>query len=259
MTPSPPSVDDGPEMFVRFGYPPNALGYCGPSDATVVADLITSGTSEAGAELRHLIEAFLGAWPYLELIAQRAKLSPLDYSVVEAYWLGNPLIESVDPLTWGNSLDERFRQRAGWDWENVVAALNDGGVPNHAFHVFCVYPWVGLLHSGTSDAALEVLDQCRIRWGRVVDSSNGKVLVESRPLRWDGATLDLGDTRIESADAPIAPKVDAIHPGDDVAMHWNFVCQTLTGRQLRALQVNHDRHLALVNGASRQLGRRIDG
>jgi hypothetical protein len=245
-------------MFVRFGYPPNALGYCGPSDAKMVADLVTSGSHEASAELEHLIEAFLGAWPYLDLIAQKANLSPLDYSVVEAYWLGNSLIEDVDPLTWGNSLDERFRQRAGWDWDNVVGALNEGGVPNHAFHVFCVYPWVGLLQSGTAAAALEVLDRCRIRWGRVVESSNGKVLVESRPLRWDGATLDLGDTRVESVDAPITPEAVAIHQGDDVALHWNFVCQTLTAGQLQTLRANHDRHLALVNRAGRHLGRRIE-
>jgi hypothetical protein len=246
-------------MFVRFGYPPNALGYCGPADATLVAELVATDGGEARAELEHLVEAFLGAWPYLELIAQRANLSPLDQSVVEAYWLGNSLIEGVEPLIWGNSLDDRFRRRAGWDWDKVVGALNEGGVPNHAFHVFCVYPWVGLLQSGTTEAALEVLDQCRIRWGRVVEVTNGSVLVESQPLSWDGATLQLGPPRIESVDPPITPDTTSIQPGDDVAMHWNFICQPLTGNQLRALQGNHARHLTLVNSTGQRLGHRIEG
>jgi hypothetical protein len=248
----------GPEMFVRFGYPPNALGYCGPDDAGTVAELAAGGNGASG-ELERMITAFLGAWPYLELIAGRARLGALDERVVEAYWLGNSLLDGIDGLSWGNSLDDRFRDRAGWDWEAIETALNADGVPNHAFHVFCVYPWVGLLRAGAGEQALEVLDQCRIRWGRVEEVSDGRVLVHSRPLTWDGTSLQLGPPRVESADAPIDSSLPELRPGDDVALHWNYVCQALSSKQLRRLRYNHDRHLAIVNGTGTRLAGRVEG
>jgi hypothetical protein len=248
----------GPATFVRFGYPPNALGYCGPSNATAVAEL-SAGGNGAGEERERLITAFLGAWPYLELIAGRWQADPLDERVVEAYWLGNPLLDEIDPLSWGNSLEARFKGRAGWDWEAITTALNAGGVPNHAFHVFCVYPWVGLLREGAADPSLQILDQCRIRWGRVDAVSDGRVFVKSRPLGWDGETLGLGAYRIETVEPPIGPGVAPLRRGDRVAMHWNFVCQRLTDDQLLQLRRNHYRHLAIVNRAGRRLALRIEG
>ncbi len=238
-------MTSGPALFSRFAYPPNSLGYCGPSDVTLVREMMEAG--EAGADLRHAITAFAGAWPYLELIAGHSGRDPLDPRVVEAYWLGNALLETTDTLTWGNSIDERFRARAGWDWDRLAAALNAGGVPNHAFHVFCIYPWVGLLRSGAVDQALEVLEKCRIRWGTVTGRADGTLLVESRPLVWDGRLLTLGTRRTESVEAPVDPSSPAVAVGDVVAMHWNYVCQPITDVQLASLRRYHDRHLAIAN------------
>ena len=238
-------MSDGPALFARFAYPPNALGYCGPSDVTLVQELVTAG--EAGQELRHAITAFAGAWPYLELIASRTGRDPLDRAVVEAYWLGGALIDGVDTLDWGNSVDDRFRARAGFDWEQISTALNAGGLPTHAFHVFCIYPWVGLLHGGAVEQSMNVLQQCRIRWGRVVGKSNGTLLVDSEPLVWDGRQLVLGPTATESVEAPLDSALAVIETGDLVAMHWNYVCQAITEGQARALRMSQARHLAIAN------------
>jgi hypothetical protein len=156
----------GTALFCRFAFPPNSLGYCGPSDPGLLKELVTGGET-AREEVTHVIPAFAGAWPYLELIASCSGRDPLHPAVVEAYWLGNTLLEEVDLLTMGNSVDDRFRRRAGWDWQSVTDALNAGGRPTHSFHVFCIYPWVGLLQSGIVEQALDVLDRCRIRWGEV--------------------------------------------------------------------------------------------
>jgi hypothetical protein len=248
-------VSSGPAIFSRFGYPPNALGYCGPTDVTLIEDLLAAEDAPA-AELRRAMTAFEGAWPYLELIAQRTGGDPLDSEVVEAYWLGGSLLDAVDHLAWGNSVDERFRARAGWDWEQISEALDAGGVPNHAFHVFCVYPWVGLLRSGAVDQALDVLERCRIRWGRVTGRSNGTLFVESQPLSWDGQRLQLGPSRVESVDAPIDPTLPEITTGDLVAMHWNYACQQITELQLGLLRHYHDRHLTIANRSP--IGRRVE-
>jgi len=251
-------VTCGPVLFARYAYPPNSLGYCGPVDHSLLGELMTAGDA-ARAELREATTAFDGAWPYLQLIGHATGHDPLDPAVVEAYWLGNSLLDKVDLLMWGNSSDDRFRSRAGWEWDKIVDALNAGGVPNHAFHVFCVYPWVGLLRSGAVEQALEVLDRCRIRWGRVIDRvGDGSLLVASEPLEWDGHDIHLGPERVETVNVSIDPAAATIDPGDTVAMHWDYVCDRISDVQLGRLKRNHDLHLAIANGHGPRLADRLE-
>ncbi len=250
-------MTSGPVLFTRFAYPPNSLGYCGPVDTSLLGELITAGDA-ASQELKEATTAFAGAWPYLQLIGHITGHDPLDSSVVEAYWLGSSLLDRVDLLTWGNSSDDRFRSRAGWEWDKIVDALNAGGVPNHAFHVFCVYPWVGLLRSGAVEQALQVLDRCRIRWGRVVGSvDEGRVLVSSAPLEWDGDRLHLGPAQLETVSVSIDPTAPVLDVGDLVALHWDYVCDRISEGQQRYLQHNHDLHMAIANGHGTKLAGRL--
>ena len=243
-------IADGATLFSRYAFPPNHLGYCGPADTGLIGELIVAG-EDGLEEMRHVIPDFDGAWPYLELIAACAGRDPLDPEVVEAYWLGSPLLERTDMLLMGNSIEERFRRRAGHDWDAVTAGLSSGARPNHSFHVFCIYPWVGLLKSGMVDPALQVLDRCRIRWGVVKGSVDSKVLVRSRSLQWDGRSIGLGPEMVES----VSPAVDAVplEPGELVAMHWDYVCQRITRGQLVQLEHYHNLHLGIVNGSASQL------
>ena len=246
---------EGPSLFCRFAFPPNSLGYCGPSDTGLIAELMLGGTS-ATQEITHVIPGFAGAWPYLQLIAICTDRDPLDVKVVEAYWLGSPLLEEVDLLTMGNSVESRFRKRAGWDWQVVSEALNSGGRPTHSFHVFCIYPWVGLLQSGIVDQALDVLDRCRIRWGEVVGRTGDRLLVDSQPLAWDGERLGLAPGRVESVFSPIDD--GQIETGDLVAMHWDYVCQRITPGQYRYLKLYHDLHLSIANRSRAALVSRVE-
>jgi hypothetical protein len=67
-------------MFVRYAYPPNALGYCGPDG---FRDYAEAGVVDQG--LVKQVQAFSGAWPYLELISSGCGIKdPLDRRVVEA-------------------------------------------------------------------------------------------------------------------------------------------------------------------------------
>jgi hypothetical protein len=234
----------GAALFSRFAFPPNDLGYCGPADSQLLVDLMTSGTDEI-EEFRNVIPAFAGAWPYLELIAASANRDPLNPGVVEAYWLGNSLLEQVDLLLLGNSVEDRFRRRAGLDWVAVADGLNAGARPTHAFHVFCIYPWVGMLRSGVVEQALHVLDRCRIRWGQVTGDTGDRLLVRSRPLVWDGRILGLGPEQTESVLWPVDSR--PVAPGDWVAMHWDYVCQRISPTQRARLERYHNLHLEIAN------------
>ena len=91
------SVTPGPVAFARFAYPPGALGYCGPADSSSLLTAAAEGT--ALRELSALAVRFGGAWPYLKLIASENGIDdPLDPLVVEAYWIGNELLERVHRL-----------------------------------------------------------------------------------------------------------------------------------------------------------------
>ena len=181
----------GPILFARYAYPPNERGYCGPPQHQTLLEYGASGVVDGG--LVELAQAFEGAWPYLQFIAATTGIAdPLDRRVVEAYWIGSDLLDRIDFKLFGDSLLDRFRPRAGSNWGYLAEAIPAGVVPHHAFHVFGIYPWVGLLGSDHGDHPLQILDRCRIRWGRVVSSDGDQVIVESQPLQWDGRSLTLG-------------------------------------------------------------------
>jgi hypothetical protein len=239
----------GPILFVRYALGPNRHGYCGPDDNASFFEYGVTGKVDNG--LRSLAMEFAGAWPYLELIAGATGIAdPLDHRVVEAYWVGNALLDKVGSFALGNSMENRFRDKTGRQFADLAEGVVAGGMPHHSFHVFCIYPWVGLLGDDRrSGHALTVLDKCRIRWGKVIIDTGVQVVVESRPLTWDGRRLELGlpeqETVIRSADGMslLAP----LQPGDWVSMHWEWVCDRLTPEQLAALRRYTAFHLSMVN------------
>jgi hypothetical protein len=236
----------GPVLFARYAYPPNALGYCGPSDAEALRECAALGVD--APELHALARRFEGAWPYLTLIASATgRPDPLDAAVVEAYWLGNPLLERIPASLLASNLDDRFAARAGRHRDELEALARLGGRAHHNFHVFAVYPWVGMLRAGYAEAPLRVLNSCRVRWGRVTALDGaGTATVASRPLWWDGKGLCLAPPAKERV------RVDAslrVRVGDDVALHWDWLCDVLDARRLARLRHYTATQLRLVNQA----------
>lgn len=245
---SPPRIN-GAQLFARYAYPPNVLGYCGPADHLSLFEYGTSGITDAG--LVELAKGFAGAWPYLELIARSTGIKdPLDRRVVEAYWVGTPLLETISATQIGNSMEDRFRSRTGHQFSHLAEGVVAGGVPHHSFHVFEVYPWVGLLRDDRkAPTALNVLDRCRIRWGTVVSVAGDEAVVKTRLLEWDGRHLALGEPILETATCAVGSTgfVVGLVPGDMVSLHWHWICDKLTSRQLRQLQLYTVRHLRIAN------------
>jgi len=223
------SAVSGAELFARYAYPPNELGYCGPDDASV---LLRRDSADAGQDIARHARQFEGAWPYLEIIAAAAGITdPLDERVVEAYWIGNDLLDNVDPESLVAQLQERFVGQTGASWVP--------GLAHHSFHVFAVYPWVGLLRRGAgNDVALSVLQQCRIRWGKVVAVRGERVEVLSQPLVLADGVLALGAAREESAAWSVHGRslLPSVSVDNCVALHWDWVCDVLSAEQLAALE-----------------------
>jgi hypothetical protein len=252
-------VIDGAQLFVRYAYPPNSRGSCGPPDSDALLHYGQSGVTDQG--LRELAKGFAGAWPYLELIAGSHGIAdPLDARVVEAYWVGNSLLDSVGITNIGNSMEDRFRARTGRQFPHLVEGVLAGGVPHHSFHVFEIYPWLGLLRDERRHAtALSVLDRCRIRWGRVLAVSGDDAVVQSRPLVWDGMALHIGEPVVESAKFAVNGTgfVARLAVGDVVSLHWDWVCDRLSAPQLQQLKHFTVRHLRIANNGVEHRGAAI--
>ncbi len=237
----------GPVLFARYAYPPNALGYCGPGDAAALLGMVSEGADLEG--LTHRAARFEGAWPYLELIAACNGIAdPLDARVVEAYWTGNELVTRVPTSALTASLEERFERRAGRRLGHLLSAA-PGSVLQHSFHVFAVYPWLGLLRAGMDGPPLEVLDRCRIRWGRIQAVMGDVAAVRSRRLCFNGSQLTLGVECTEEARIGIDGTVVTadLQPGDTVSLHWDWICDRLSPVALRWLRYCTLRNLEAVN------------
>jgi hypothetical protein len=218
----------GALLFARYAYPPNELGYCGPSDA---AGLLRS---EAAEEIGRRARKFDGAWAYLSFIASSAGIDdPLDERVVEAYWIGNSLLDRVAPAGLLAFLREQFAGQTGGTWRTAAAPL-----AHHSFQVFAVYPWASLLVATGNPTAVSILDSCRIRAGEVVRVAGGTAVVRSRPLSWDGASFGDGPPtetpmRWSAGGRSLIP---APSPGDLVALHWDWICDVITPAQAAAIE-----------------------
>ncbi|OBA57793.1 hypothetical protein A5780_22350 [Nocardia sp. 852002-20019_SCH5090214] len=232
----------GPQMFARYAYAPNALGYCGPADAPALA----GGTD---AEIRAVARRFSGAWPYLRVLSSMTGIGdPLDPRLVESYWLGGGVGAGIDRAEFLSELLSVIGPIAGGYWRHLGPELAPESAPNHNFHVFGIYPWTRLLDRGPADLPLRVLDNCRISWARVCARDATTATVSVRRLRWSDSHLSLSAAsprRIELAGAGI----DAadVEVGDHLALHWDHICGRLDPTRVERLEAATAWQLAATN------------
>jgi hypothetical protein len=102
-------------------------------------------------------------------------------------------------------------------------------------------------------APLEVLDRCRIRWGRVEETSGDAVVVSSRALVFEHSSLVLGPARQEEARRSLdrVGFTPDLRPGDAVSLHWDWVCDRLSPTALQWLITCTRRNLHAVNALAR--------
>lgn len=240
------STYGGALLFSRFAYPPGSLG---KTDQDFARDLVEDGSSfDAMKRLGVLARGFESALPYLELIAAASDSDdPLDPQVVEAYWIGSPLLDAVDTATIERYLDERAAL-VGLDDQPSRPAASPLLRPHHNFHVLAATPWAA--PSLATQAPLEALDKCRVRWGRVLGIEGAVASVRSRPLVRTDGVLALGEARIEQARLrPIAEsETPRVRRGDWCALHWDWVCDRISTRQLVQLRRYTRMQLDAING-----------
>ncbi len=236
---------DGVALCARFSLATNRLEYCGPSDAEpALYGAITRGADLAAA--RGSLERFEALFPYLAAIGGRHGLDPFDERVVEAYWIGNDLLDAFAPEDFRTLLDALVRRglpRSTAD--RLVAHLPARPVFHHAFHVAFVGVGEVTGHVATTLANMEA---CRPAAARVVGVDASYLELERRPLALAGGRLALAAPVRERRrfDPAILPRVGT---GDTVAVHWGHPAVVLTPAQAGSLVRYTARSLDAANDA----------
>lgn len=234
----------GELLHTKHAFPPNSLGYCGPDVRWKIQDYLHSHTEGDG--ISSVLKRFEAAYPFVKMIGKSNGRDPFDFHVTEAYWLGNSLLDNVEPADFFNFAQQDLslsRKMVGKkdgmgndEAKSVFRQLGNLAKPHHTFYVLGMYarPTV---KSGTEDKLLKLMDSCRISWGRVLEVNRDTLIVErpSLVLKEGGLSLSRPKRREIRYD-PEIQSFSNIRTGGWVSIHWDFASERLTTRQLENLK-----------------------
>lgn len=231
---------EGLRLAARYSYIPNHLGYCGPPDAEQrLLDYVIGGSGDG---VRKALTQFEALHPYLKLIAgANGKEDEFDRDVVEALWVGNRLLDKVDTDGLRATVGERFKGYLPLKVLTcIVAAIPDGALPHHSFHVLHIQTVTGVISK-----TVENQDKCRISWGRVV-AKGEKLTVETDELALEDGRYVLNPCVKEVEYKVGADNYVEAGAGDWVAVHWGLAVDVLDEDRLANLKDYTKRNLELI-------------
>jgi hypothetical protein len=245
----------------KYAFSPNYLKYCGPDKNKELKGYLQTKTSDQG--LQAILAEFAAMQPYLKLIANDNGIKDeFDEQVVEAYWLGNELLETVSLKSFFNHALPRLTKK---DLQWFEIKLGQGAKPNHQFHVLNFWKRTGHL---ARMHTIETMDNCRISVGKITSFGNTKfpgaqsfatpptVTSKSRQTSsapeicvacTDKLIYKNGRLELEPAIKEVQSLENGYKPGDLVTIHWNWICEKITMQQAKNLQKYTDLALRLAN------------
>ena len=228
--------NNGLLMCARYAFMPNKLQYCGGPNNNELFAYNTENITDPG--LNQLLQEFQTLFPYLKLIAEANRIKdPFDYSVVEAYWLGNNLLDNV-PLNRlyyhfidNLSLKKKLTPR---DFEILVGKIPQGAIPHHCFHVLNIYFRTG--HLAVPHTLLS-MDSCRINWGKIIKVEDTEIVVETQKLNYSNNKLQLEPDKQKVLYKLLNKSfISNPHEQDLVSFHWGWVCEKISKNQMLNLK-----------------------
>ncbi len=237
---------DGVRLAALYSYKPNKLGFCGPRSAenTNLLYEFLGGDESKKDRVRQYLAKFEGAFPYYKLIASHNSIEdPFNEKVVEAYWLGNVLLEKVTSGAIKRMIKKEFVGEGLLSLsqaERLIEKLPFGIKAHHSTHVFHV-------GSVTGRVVLKgkLLDMCRVCWGKVEKVQKNRIEVFYKPTVLTKERKELGFYRKDFVHRE--PKfVPKIKKGDTISFHWQEACQVLSEKQEKNLEKYTKHALSLL-------------
>jgi hypothetical protein len=238
-------------LHAKHAYMPNSLGYCGPDDRGRILQHLEE--SKGGDDLVSTLKGFEAAYPFLRLIAKSTGREVFDYSVPEAYWIGNSLLEKVSAKDFYRFSHHELAGKNPAEVKRIFSILGGSARPYHSFYVMSTYATSSVADgpSLSIDGNRKVqglIDNCRISWGEVREVGKKSLKVVYRPAQIQDSRLSLGRPVMRTVDYnPEVKSFARVKQGDWITMHWNYACEVITPRQLRSIARYTDISLAATN------------
>jgi hypothetical protein len=226
----------GALFHAKHAFMPNKLGYCGPDDRGMILQCLRE--SSINEKLLSILKNFEAAYPFIHLIGKSNQKQPFDRMVTDAYWVGNNLLKNVGAEEFYKFTLNDLKKKNGEEIRSLFLNLRDRAIPHHTFYVISTTMNVisDSHHTSSPDPKKlsEVMDSCRISWGKVLKVEKNHLRVSYMPLRITDGKLYLdSETTKKIGYNPDIPPFEKIVPGDYVSIHWNFACEVLSKAQLR--------------------------
>ncbi len=239
---------DGLLRCSRYAFGPNRLHYCGPDANRQLFSYLEAEIADPGLVI--ILRGFKTMYPYLRLIADANNIrDTFDDRVVEAYWVGNNLLDVVKVRTFFNHLrdEQQLKKRLGWGAVDVLGdKIVRGAVPHHSFHVLEVWKRTGHLDK---EHTLESMDSCRISWGNVLAVDGPHINVHTQPLVLRDGKLALGAAIDKKIVRSLGAEIDieSLQSGQIITMHWGVPCEVITRAQAAELKRRTLDHIRFAN------------
>jgi len=223
----------GLDLHIKHIYMPNQLGFCGPDDKGLILEYLHSFKFDE--RLIDIIKRFEVAYPFLEFIAKATGKFPFELKVPEAYWIGNELLDKISKEDFYRFIIDKFRvdKKETKNYDNPIAY--------HTFYVLNIY-------SKPDKRVLELIDNCRISWGKVLEIKNDNLKIEYKPLSIKDGKFILADSKLKYVKFdPNIKDFKNLRVGDWVSIHWNFACDILSKTNLNNIIKYTERSLKITN------------
>lgn len=238
----------GLSLCARFGYPPNSLSLCGPEQQHNLSWYAENLKPDQGTT--EILQQFSTLYPYLQLIAGANNIQdPFDPRVVEAYWIGNSLLNTISVRSLEIHLTDTLLLKRKLNIKRltpILSKLDHHPLPHHSFHVLNIYHRTGHVEE---DHTIQSMDACIIQWGTVVKKLSTSLVVKTSPLTSKDTVLEFGKSMLREI-FPVGENdkiFTSIKLNDIVSYHWGYLCQKLNKRQLMNLQYYTKLSIDLAN------------
>lgn len=234
---------NGTDLAVRFSYIVNSLRYCGPAEAhkKFIHYIKNKDNRE---EVDKILAHFEALMPYLQAIAEKTGKKALDYDVVEAYWIGNSLLDRFDKKDLEKIINELVKKGLPKSLsERLIKNLPEGFTPHHSFNVF--YVGVGQT-TGKVPTTLPNMNSCMISYGKVQKIGENELHVKKSFIELKNNKYFFGKEK-EHKISYIKDMLPDIKVNDTVALHWDFATAVLDEKQLANLKKYTQKTLDVMN------------
>ncbi|MFA4855084.1 MAG: DUF6390 family protein [archaeon] len=225
-----------------YSTPPNLLGYCGPGQSwQSFQKFISEPTEENALAAKEKLCNFNALFPYLELIAKANNKEPFDPEVIEAYWLGNKLLENISH----NEIQKTILsfQKFGLPRpiaEKKAAQLPEGMLPHHSMHVL----YVNFI-SQKVKPIVQNLSNCMVQWAKVIEVKPNAAGVKGFELFSEAGELKLREKE-KTVQNPLNFQLNS---GDFVSLHWGNIVEKISAREFKSLKSYTFKNLKRVNSS----------